>query len=217
MSRVLPANDEYYHVYNRGVEKRLIVKDGEDAKRFLISLDEFNSIDPIGSLYENSFHKDRKEDKIDSKLVEIVCYCLNPNHYHLLLRQVSDNGVSEFMKRLGGGYTWYFNNKYKRTGALFQGKYKAIHIDSNEYLLRLSAYINKNDEVHKLGGPTAKFVRSSWAEYINLNQKGDTKSLCAKDVVLGQFSSIQEYKKFTNEALKLIRISKDKQAEMKYI
>ena len=67
-------------------------------------------------------------------LVQIICYCLNPNHYHLLLKEIKDGGISEFMKRVGGGYTWYFNNKHKRSGTLFQGRFKSVHIKSNEQL-----------------------------------------------------------------------------------
>jgi len=77
-------------------------------------------------------------------LVEIIVYCLNPNHYHIILRQVSEGGVSKFMLKLSSGYSSYFNKKNKRSGSLFQGRFKAVHIDSNEYLLYLSAYVNKN-------------------------------------------------------------------------
>ena len=174
-TRKIPfVTGEHYHIYNRGVDKRDIFGDQEDLDRFFKSINEFNTLDPIGSIYESSFGGSTAKY---SKLVELICYCLNPNHYHFILQQVTDGGISEFMKRLGG-YTWYFNNKYKRSGSLFQGRFKSVHIDSNEQLLHTSVYVNLNDKVHSRGGSTAigvttaELVRSSWQEYIG-NHTGE--------------------------------------------
>ena len=151
----LLVNDEYYHIYNRGVDKRAIVMDIYDSERFVQSMIDFNSTETIGSVYEYSFVKEKYENK-DDTLVEIIAYCLNPNHFHLLLKQVVDNGISKYMHRLSTGYTNYFNLRYKRSGSLFQGKYKFKHIEDNDYLLHLSAYVNLNYKVHQLGSPTPK-------------------------------------------------------------
>jgi len=194
------VNKEHYHIYNRGVDKRDIFKDEEDVERFFQSMQEFNTVHPVGSLYENSFKKDKVKNQ-PAKLVEIVCYCLNPNHFHFVLEQVADNGISEFMKRLGGGYTWYFNNRHKRGGSLFQGRFKSVHISSNPYLLHLGSYVNLNNRVHKLGGPTAKFVKSSWDEYMG-KYKGDKREICKKDMILEQFKNVEDYKRFAGESLK---------------
>lgn len=164
---------------------------------------EFNTVDPIGSLYENSFLQLGGETaKLGKRLINIIAYCLNPNHFHLVLEQSVDAGISEFMKRLSGGYTWYFNNKYKRSGSLFQGVFKDVHIDSNEYLLHVSAYVNLNDRVHQLGGETAKLVgsMSSWEEYVNKKSKG----ICEKEIILGQFRNVGEYKEFALASLESI-------------
>ena len=174
---------------------------------------EFNTTNPIGSLYENSFHKlGGPTPKLERKLLNVIAYCLNPNHFHLILEQLTDGGISEFMKRLGGGYTGYFNNKYKRSGVLFQGKFKAVHIDSNEYLLHVSAYVNLNDRVHKLnyqlGGPTPK---SSWEEYIDEKNKG----ICEKKTVLEQFKNVDEYKKFALSSLELMLKRKEELGDIK--
>ncbi|MEK7566889.1 MAG: transposase [Patescibacteria group bacterium] len=194
-------NEEYYHIYNRGVEKRNIFIDTFDIERFVQSILLFNSPDPIGSIYEMSFEQNNKlggrTAKLD-KLVEFVAYCLNPNHYHFILRQLRDGGISEFMKRLGG-YTWYFNNRHKRVGPLFQGRFKSVHVDSNDYLLYLSAYVNLNYHAHQLGGATAKLVRSSWMEYL-----GEKSGFCKKDIVLGQFNTTMEYKNFAEESFESI-------------
>ncbi len=202
------VNGEFYHVYNRGVDKRIIFNDDKDLKRFFQSMVEFNVIDPVGSLHENSFRKLGGETaKLEKRLVNIVAYCFNPNHFHFILEQVTDGGISEFMKRLGGGYTWYFNRKNKRSGSLFQGVFKSIHVDANEYLLHLSAYVNLNNKVHQLGGSTSKLVgsRSSWGEYVDKNVGG----ICEKKIILDQFNSIDEYKKFSLTSLEMIRKRKE--------
>lgn len=196
------ANGEFYHVFNRGVDKRIIFTDKYDIDRFFKSLIEFNIVDPIGSLYENSRKQSGGETATrENKLVNIITYCLNPNHYHLILEQLVDGGLSEFMKRLGG-YTWYFNNKYDRSGSLFQGVFKAVHIDSNEYLLHVSAYTNLNDRVHKLNDKFSTLVpsRSSWGEYMSKEVSG----ICEKDVILEQFRNVDEYKEFALSSLESI-------------
>jgi len=197
------VNDEYYHIYNRGVDKRDIFLDKYDLLRFLKGMEEFNSVDPIGSIYKNSFSRKDKEQLSDSvtkllnkdPLVEVVCYCLNPNHYHIILKQVVDGGISSFMKRLGGGYSRYFNERHDREGSLFQGKFKVVHIDSNEYLLHLSSYVNLNNRVHSLDDLK---TLSSWSEYID----DVDYCLCKKEIVLDQFKTKKEYEKFAKQSLK---------------
>jgi REP element-mobilizing transposase RayT len=188
------VNGEFYHVYNRGVDKRTIFVDEFDFARFIQSADEFNSTKPIGSIFENSFRKNKLSNRV-AKLVDIVCYCLNPNHFHLILKQRKNKGISDFMRKLGTGFTQYFNFKYKRSGVLFQGEFKAKHVDSNDYLLHLSAYVNLNNKIHKIIG-TNKF-KSSWAEYA-LN---DNKLCTHKNIILDQFSNRKEYISFAESSL----------------
>ncbi|MDP3697080.1 MAG: transposase, partial [Candidatus Taylorbacteria bacterium] len=159
---------EFYHLFNRGNNKRGVFLDKYDLNRFFLSMREFNTYKPIGSIYEQSFKKEGADSTKNTKLVDFICYCLNPNHFHFALKQLKDDGITKFMHRLGTGYTKYFNQRHENSGALFQGRYKAKHIDSNEYLLHLSAYINLNPEAHQLGSSTSK---SSWEEYINPNSK----------------------------------------------
>ncbi len=202
------TNDEYYHVYNRGVDKRTIVEESYDSGRLLQSLDELNTVEPIGSIFENSF---REKNVASKKLVEIISYCINPNHYHLLLLQKEDRGIEKFMHRLGTSYTKYFNNKYKRGGSLFQGRFKAIHIYNNDYLLHLSAYINLNNRVHQLGSSASKLVRSSWNEYIEPSTRGITKP----SIVIDQFKNKTEYEKYAIDSLELMLKAKDDAREFK--
>ncbi len=215
------VENEFYHVYNRGVEKRDIVVDEYDSLRFLQSLKDFNTINPIGSIYENSFSKSKKLGNLVSKsskkgngnnLVNIICYCLNPNHFHLVLEQVAEKGIEKFMHRLGLGYAKYFNNKYKRSGSLFQGTFKAVHVDSNDYLLHLSAYVSLNNKVHKLGNLVSKLIKSSWGEYIYGNNL-----VCNKDIILSQFKNIDDYKVYCEETLLIMLKNKEVSAELKLL
>lgn len=211
------VNKEYYHIFNRGVDKRKVFLNGDDFNRFLQSMDEFNSVTPIGSIYENSFNKKRiklghsmskfesGKKKEKDKLVNFICYCINPNHYHFLLEQRVDNGIEKFMQRLGNGYTKFFNNKYLRSGSLFQGRYKAVYVDSNEYLLHLSVYINLNDKVHQLGHSMSK---SSWGEYIKGNDYSFC-NICNKSIILDQFNNVKNYKVFANDSLESIMQKKE--------
>lgn len=206
MRKTAFANGEFYHIYNRGTDRRIVFANNYDFQRFLQSMQEFNSVDPIGSIYQNSFHEPQLR-RPTSKLVNIACYCLNPNHYHMILEQCVNGGISEFMKRLSGGYTKHFNFKHKRSGVLFQGKFKANHIDSNEYLLHASAYVNLNGLVHKLKD---KQFYSSWEEFIG----ADSEVICKKNIILNQFQNKNEYKIFAKDALKNILTRKELVKEM---
>lgn len=198
---------EVYHVYNRGVDSRDIFNDVFDVERFEESIKMFNSILPIGSIYEMTFEKTKKV-RVDKPLVKIISYCLNKNHYHLLLEEIVDRGISEFMRRMGG-YTWYYNNKYKRDGILFQGTFKSVHVKSNEQLLRVFSYVSLNDRVHQLGGNTAKLVRSGWKEYINPEIDG----FCSKALILDQFKSVKDLKSFCEEVLADILVHRKRKKE----
>ncbi len=212
------AVGEFYHIYNRGVDKREIFMRPADMARFFRSMEMFNMLEPIGSIHENYYAKKKfgglaaKSEK-SGKLVNFVCYCLNPNHFHFILEQVAEKGIEKFMHRLSTGYTCCFNLKYKRSGGLFQGTYKAIHINSNEYLLHLSVYVNLNNEVHNLGlgGLAAK---SSWGEYSGSNKLKKLKFCSNKEAVLGQFKNGEDYAKFARRSLESIKERKKMQREM---
>ncbi|HRY62896.1 MAG TPA: hypothetical protein P5056_03975 [Candidatus Paceibacterota bacterium] len=146
-------------------------------------------------------------------MVNIICYCLNPNHFHLILEQVSDNGIREFLRKIGG-YSRHFNLKYKRSGPLFQGRFKAKRIDTDDYLLHLSVYVNLNDRVHQLRNPSTKLIEnSSWKEYIDDRVKG----ICKKDYVLDNFKSKDEYKKYAENVLQGIIERKNDLAQLENI
>lgn len=167
MSRIRPINDHIYHIYNRGVDKRDIFMDDEDRFRFIHDLYEFNDKKPAPNLYYKSPELKSYEvglRKIQPRecLVDILSFCMMNNHLHLILRQVSDNGISEFMQKLGSGYTNYFNNKYERSGSLFQGKYKLKLVENEAQYVYLPHYIHLNP---------LKLVFPKWKE----NGVGDVK------------------------------------------
>jgi putative transposase len=203
MRKIQFANGEYYHAYNRGVDKRKIFQDTGDYERFLISMEflndendglmltwrDFKRTHPRAKLLDFPLDKQRRR-----RLVEFVVYCLNPNHYHLMLRQLVDRGVERFMHKLGTSYTNYFNTKNERSGSLFQGSFKAVHIKSSAKLLYLSAYINENHAIHGYKNRAWKY--SSLQDYLGKIKSG----FCDKDVIMGNFNDdSKEYAEFLKE------------------
>lgn len=149
--------NEYYHIYNRGSEKRTIFQSPRDYNNFLT----------------------RTKEKAEKYSIDILAYCLMPNHFHFLLKQVSDIPLTRFMNAIQLGHAKYFNTKYERIGPLFQGRFKAKLIDNKEYLLHLSAYIHRNP-VNFL----REYPYSSYREYINPEKRNVSKT----DVILSYFS-----------------------------
>ncbi len=186
MKRISLMPGEYYHVYNRGVDKRTVFQDKEDLKVFLRHLNKLNTIDSFGGLHVMKYGKLRGST---SKLVEIVAFCLNPNHFHMILTPLVEGGIEKFMQKVGTGYTMYFNDKYERSGSLFQGRYKVKHIATNEYLLYLGAYVNLNYMVHGLG--EGDLYVSSWPEYVSHET---SKKLVHPDIILGQYQNSEDYR-----------------------
>lgn len=130
-----------YHVYNRGVDKRIIFQDDADRVRFLNGLALFND---HGRRKNYSIKLIKTARVGDPPCVEVVAYCLMPNHFHLMLRQRVCGGVSEFMGRLGNGYTKYFNKRHERSGRLFESAYKAKRVETTGYAEHLTRYIHLN-------------------------------------------------------------------------
>lgn len=145
----------YYHVYNRGVEKRSIFQDEQDYAVFLSYLKTYLSPKNINSLQEqlsSTSITSRDRDKILKAIrlnnfygdIKLLVYCLMPNHFHLIINQTQANSIDSFLNSLITRYVMYFNRKYRRVGPLFQGVYKAVLIGTDEQLLYLSAYVHCN-------------------------------------------------------------------------
>lgn len=134
----------YYHIYNRGVEKRNIFLDERDSKVFLHFLKTYLSPLPTEENLPQRKLKIGVTPKTVYKLINLLAYCLMPNHFHLLVKQEARDGISQLMNRIGTNYGMYFNKRYERVGPLFQGVYKAVLIDSESQFLHLSRYIHLN-------------------------------------------------------------------------
>jgi putative transposase len=135
--------------------------------------------------------------KNEDRLVNILVYCLMPNHFHLLLEQLDDNGITKFIQKMTTGYTMYFNNKYKRSGALFQGVFKRSHVKSDASLLEISKYIHLNP-VKILGDEGLKrlleYPWSSFPDYVG--ERAGSLIIDNQSIILDQFDSPHHYKTF---------------------
>lgn len=183
-------NGEYYHIYNRGVNKMPIFQDLRDYKRFYKSITYYQIKGPKPSF--SRFNPILHKLDLNNKIVEIIAYCFMPNHYHLLLRQIEENGITEFMGKIGNSYTKYTNIKRGRVGPIFQGEFKSVLIESNEQLLHLSRYIHLNPLVSGITDSLGKYVWSSYPEYLGLTGS----NICAKGIILDQYKNSQDYNQF---------------------
>ncbi|MDI6591908.1 MAG: transposase [Patescibacteria group bacterium] len=143
-------NGEIYHIVIRAIEGLKLFRDKKDKLRMIHDLFEFNDDDPVISTHRKSkIIKGTRTVLVPLKkkrkmLVEILAFCLMPNHVHLLVRQLREGGISKFMRKIGAGYGIYYNKKYKRTGHIFQGKYRIVHIKTQEQLKTVFVYIHSN-------------------------------------------------------------------------
>lgn len=196
-SRKIYIPNSFYHVYNRGVEKRIIFLDEQDYRVFIYYLELYLSpkeemIDKIKN--QINLTEDEKNSRISKILVlnnffnkiELLCFILMPNHFHIVLKQKEQNSMELFIHSLIMKYVLYFNKKYKRVGPLFQGRYKAVLIDKEEYLLHLSRYIHINiKEILGKNQPLSSYKWSSYPAYVN----GLNTNWLKKDYILSYFKN----------------------------
>ncbi len=219
MKRLQFVNDYIYHIYNRGVEKRKIFLDNKDYLRFIQNLFDMNDQDHSkNSLFyvssvENIYQKPNKKangnifkQKPRKLLVEILSYVLMPNHFHLLLKQVQEGGIIKFMQKLGTAYAMYFNEKYKRVGSLFQGRYKAVLVDKESYFIHLPFYIHTNPvELCRFNNTKEQmaFLRNyRWSSYLDYIGIENFPSLLNQELILSYFNNYKNYEKETENWLK---------------
>jgi len=146
------VNGEIYHIVLRGIDENLIFKDINDYYRGIFSIYEFNTMKAtIIQKRRQARLRLKKEgrDRVSTvderdKMVEILAFCLMPNHVHLLLKQLRDGGITKFMRKFGAGYGGYFNRKYGRKGYVFQNRFSAVHIEDDEQLKTVFVYIHTN-------------------------------------------------------------------------
>lgn len=189
----LYAENGFYHLYNRGVEKRIIFQDEPDYKVFLSYLKTLlEPPTPIETrtivIGHYTFEAPKRPLKNFYKEIELLAYCLMPNHFHLLIKQNSSRSIESFMRSLLTRYSTYFNKKYERVGCLFQGTYKAILVENENYLLHLSRYIHINPKNHLPAKETPLHTHySSYGDYLKLRKTNWVKT----DLILSFFKSAQ--------------------------
>jgi len=224
MRKIKFCKGNFYHIYNRGVEKRDVFKDDNDRWRFLQGLfifnDEKSTTNLLWQLEKNrggvtfgvlrDFLKTRGGKR--EPLVQIGADCLMPNHYHLLVEEIKDGGISRFMHKLGIGYTEYFNNKYNRVGSLYQSTFKAALIDNEKYLQYLLVYINVlnpgeliEPNLKENGIKNVEKIMQFAEEYqwsTNLEYLNKRNSIIIDKGLLGEFfSKPKEYENFVKSVL----------------
>lgn len=213
-------NGQIYHILNRGIEKRNTFTDNKDYFRFIHDLYEFNDEEAaINFYYKAPFLKsyETKSHKIEWRqrklLVEVLIFCLMPNHFHLLLRQLKEAGISRFMHKLGVGYTMYFNQRYKRSGSLFQGTYKAIKVTNESHFIHLPYYLHLNpldlvmpnwrEKEIKDYKKAVKFLENyRWSSFPDYIAKKNFPSVTQREFLLEFLGGPGKYKKDTIKWLK---------------
>ncbi|MEK7565898.1 MAG: transposase [Patescibacteria group bacterium] len=197
----------FYHIYNRGVEKRRIFLDEQDYAVFLSYLKDYLSFKDREKLLVMATSPDRsyKEKADASQLlslknffgeIELLTYALMPNHFHLLVKQTKEDGIDRFISSLGTRYALFFNKKYKRVGKLYQGVYKAVLVDNDEQLLHLSRYIHLNpvDKLRKREVNSWNKVKTPYSLPEYLGERGTT--WIKPEYVLGYFGKTNPQKSY---------------------
>jgi len=203
MRKVKITIGEYYHIYNRSNNKQNIFLDNRDWIRFLFLILYFQSpisFPQIGrsvTLYiKQSVFGVQVKKLIENRYIELISFTLMPNHFHLIVHEFKENGISQYMQRVLNAYTKYFNTKYKKSGHLFQGPFQVVHIENNEQLLHLSAYIHRNQrEIKQWRNKEYQYPWSSYKDYVIGNRWGE---LLKQQIITKQFSNIQEYRNFVD-------------------
>lgn len=203
----LHAPGEYYHVFNRGIRKQPIFYIQKDYIRFLFLILTFQGgfvIKNISREIEQSvqnriLHIDEelKKDVLKNRMVELVSFCLVPNHFHILVRELEENGISKYIQRVLIAYAKYFNLRHDKSGYLFQGNYKDVHIEDDRQLMHTSAYIHKHPcEI----GWKGKEHLYPWSSYQDCVGENRFEQLLVTDILAKRFEdkSGMTYREFVN-------------------
>ncbi len=224
MRKVKFIKGNIYHIFNRGVEKRNIFNTDANKWRFLQGMFLFNDENTSSHLL---WYLEQKKGMVNFKvlkeffsnqqrdrkpLVRIMADCFMPNHFHLLLEEIQDGGISRFMHKLGVGYAKYFNKKYERVGSLFQGPFKAVVVDKELYLQYLLVYLNTvnpgqliEPELKEKGVNNIEAILKFAEDYpwsTHQEYLGKRNSIIIEKDILGEFfSDASKYKEFTRDIL----------------
>lgn len=198
------ASGEVYHLFNRGVERRPTFTQKREYQRAAELIDYYHFADtPIRYSQVLLLPADNQRalwEKLRSdykRELEILAYCLMPNHFHLVVRQMVNGGTSRFAANFTNSYTKYFNTKHEREGPLFQGAFKAVRVETEEQLLHVTRYIHLNPVTSFLI-PLEELVAYPWSSYREyLGEKG--RNLCKTTWMHSHFRTVQAYKTFVED------------------
>ncbi len=206
--RTILAPHEQYHLYNRGNNKEEVFHSRDDCIRFLFYILYLQSpvAFPEVSRHAAAFRRsgtfavpeEVERDVIARRFVVLRAFCLMPNHFHLLVEERADGGISKYMQRVLNGYSKYANVKYpkRHIGHVFQGPFKSVRQKRNEQLLYLSAYLHRNPREQKdWRGKEHEYPWSSFQDFVAVNRWRD---LLMPDLILEQFQSGKGYKQFVD-------------------
>jgi putative transposase len=194
------ANNEIYHVFNRGVEKRKTFTNNKEFMRAKNTLEYYRFANlPLRFSHFVKLDKNTQSFALNrihllEKYIEIQAFCFMPNHFHFLLKQIKTNGISKFMANFTNSYTKYFNTKHDRVGPLFQGLFKAVHIEKDEQLIHVSRYIHLNPVSAFLieSKDLQHYAWSSYRDYVNTQSN----LIVENKTVLEFFKSQKQYEQF---------------------
>ncbi len=213
-------NNEIYHIVVRGVGDSLIFKNDKDRFRAIFSLYEFNDKKHVDIRIRRDNQKKKKNEGpsfVNSNkrelIIEVLAFCFMPNHIHLLLRQITDGGISLFMKKFGTGYASYFNKKHKRQGYLFQGRFKSVHIKNTNQLSVVFSYIHTNpaslvelawkEKGSKKSAEVIKFLENyKWSSYLDYIGKNNFPTITERKFLLEILGGKKGCMHFVNDWVK---------------
>ncbi|MCA9996714.1 MAG: transposase [Anaerolineales bacterium] len=173
MAKTIYTPGHYYHIYNRGVERRPIFLNDRNWGFFIQRLRHYFA----------------------DGVVDMIAYCLMPNHYHLLVHVLCEDFGRSVMQPFSTSYTKAINQEQSRVGSLFQGRYKGQMVDKNAYLVHLSRYIHRNPVAAGLASHPADWAFSSYRDYVGLRNG----TLPKPGIVLEQFASVAAYAAYVEE------------------
>lgn len=234
------VNNGIYHITSKAIDDNLIFKDINDYYRGIFSIYEFNNFNPVNifnrrrdrvvekryeKLCEVGSHTELISLNKRDKFVEILAFCLMPNHIHLLLKQIKDNGISKFMQKVGGGYGRYFNDKYRRKGHVFQDTFKSVYIKNDNQLITVFSYIHANPLSILEPGYKEKGIKNleeaiifleekyRWSSFFDYIDKNNFSSVTDRDFLLNTLGGAEKckdimknwvlYKKYLNDSSNL--------------
>lgn len=190
------AGNYYYHIFHRGIQKTKTFIDDQDYQIFIYYLQVYLT-DPMYLISKYPQLPIRLQGKNLNRELELMAYCLMPNHLHFLIKLSTKDGISKLMKQILNAYTFYFNKKYDRSGPLFEGRYKAVRIPSDELLLHISRYIHLNPVVVNLVEDPENYKWSSYRNYLN----GKGEEIVKPQRVLSFFKTTKDYQRFVQNQI----------------